>query len=109
MAGVRVRTPPSVIAIVPVLLKLKASPVRVVTSNGIAFALNAEAPLKTDVDRLFNWAESVYPHLFAPASRPTQISPPYSYRHYPDTGNYLGVAGNDVYVLGPISQGHTVP
>jgi hypothetical protein len=67
-------------------------------------ALAAAAAVLTP-DMLMDWAERQYPHLFAPASRPTQISPPYSYRHYPDTGNYLGVAGNDVYVLGPISQG----
>ncbi|HEY0962261.1 MAG TPA: hypothetical protein VGE69_07885 [Pseudomonadales bacterium] len=42
------------------------TPVRVIAANGTSFALNAEAALKTDVDRLFNWAESVYPHLFMP-------------------------------------------
>ncbi len=28
--------------------------------------LKAQAPLKTDVDRLFNWAESAYPTLLTP-------------------------------------------
>lgn len=53
---------------------------------------------------LFDWAESAYKGYF-PSKRPNQQSDPYTYRYYPETGNYLGVAGGSVYVLGPISDG----
>lgn len=52
-------------------------------------------------DCLFNWAESNYPSLFAPAST-TVISGIYTYRYYSATKDYLGVssADNHVYYLG---------
>jgi hypothetical protein len=81
---------------------VRASPVLRESVRPQALAVTA-ASLTPEM--LMDWAERQYPHLFAPAARPTQISPPYSYRHYPATGNYIGVAGIDVYVLGPISQG----
>ncbi|MDY6949253.1 MAG: fibronectin type III domain-containing protein, partial [Pseudomonadota bacterium] len=56
-------------------------------------------------DMLMDWAESEYPLLFAPAATPTRFSTPFTYRYYPETGNYLGVSGDNVYVLGPISAG----
>jgi len=40
------------------------SPVRVTHLAGNGLTLTTQAPLKTDVDRLFNWAESAYPHMF---------------------------------------------
>ncbi|NRF67109.1 right-handed parallel beta-helix repeat-containing protein [Aquincola sp. S2] len=62
------------------------------------------APRKPDVETLLDWAEQAYPHLF-PRHETTRSSPPYLYRHYPDTGNYVGVAGETVAVLGPVSNG----
>lgn len=56
------------------------------------------------VEPLLDWAERTYPDLF-PGRAATQWLAPYQYRYYPATGNYLGVGGSDVYVLGPISQG----
>jgi alpha-tubulin suppressor-like RCC1 family protein len=48
------------------------TPVRVAGNNNAAFALTAEAPLKTNVDRLFNWAEWFYPHMFLPHTSSTE-------------------------------------
>lgn len=57
------------------------------------------------VEALLDWAERTYPDMF-PGQAATQWLAPYQYRYYPATGNYLGVGGSDVYVLGPISQGN---
>ena len=73
------------------------------TSRQAALAaapLNLALPTKA----LFDWAEAHTEYRkFFPSSRQTQISGPYEYRYYPETGNYVGVAGDDVFVLGPIS------
>ena len=55
------------------------------------------------VEALLDWAERSYPGHF-PGRAATQWLAPYQYRYYPATGNYVGVDGSDVYVLGPISQ-----
>lgn len=60
------------------------------------------APLEPD--QLFDWAERTYPQYF-PGHETTRIAAPYEYRHYPASGNYVGVAGDDVFVLGPVSGG----
>lgn len=70
-----------------------------------AAAAGAAASATLTPDMLMDWAERQYPTLFAPAARPTQIAAPYTFRYYSATGNYIGVAGSDVYVLGPISMG----
>ncbi|NRF72424.1 hypothetical protein HLB44_36290 [Aquincola sp. S2] len=57
-----------------------------------------------DAAALFDWAERTYAQYF-PGPQANQVSPPYTYRHYPTTGNYVGVAGDDVYILGPVSGG----
>lgn len=57
---------------------------------------------------LFDWAEKAYPAFF-PSHQANQSSPPYIYRYYPETGNYLGLDGNSVAVLGPISGGVVLP
>ena len=56
--------------------------------------------------QLFDWAEQAYEALF-PDAAADQAFDPYVYRYYPTTGNYLGVAGTDVYLLGPAS-GHVL-
>ncbi len=58
-------------------------------------------------DELMDWAERAYWTLF-PDHRPTLQAAPFLYRYYPGTGNHLGVAGEDVYVLGPLSDGTVV-
>lgn len=54
-------------------------------------------------DDLFDWAERTYPAHF-PGPQPTTLVPPYTLRHYPATGNYVGVSDGMVYVYGPLSQ-----
>lgn len=63
-------------------------------------------------DTLFTWAEREYPALF-PAGAVTQEvdheGRRYAVRHYPATGNRLGlVSGGTVYGLGPFTQGDLV-
>lgn len=52
-------------------------------------------------DQLFNWIERIYPDLF-PTGPATQSIAPYTVRAY-NTGNYLGVANGNLYILGPIT------
>ena len=65
----------------------------------------AAAPAGFTVDMLMTWAETAYPGYFAAAGQTTQFFSPYTYRYYPATRTYLGVAGEDVYVMGPLSGG----
>ena len=58
----------------------------------------ASAPY--DVTLLFDWAERAYPDLF-PGPQPDQVLAPWRYRAYPATGNFAGVDGSTVAVLGP--------
>lgn len=61
----------------------------------------ARLPTPTE---LMDWAQTAYPQFF-PGPQPDTMLDPYVYRHYPESGNYLGVAGQEVYVLGPVSGG----
>ncbi|MEN9630667.1 MAG: hypothetical protein RJA10_3895 [Pseudomonadota bacterium] len=56
-----------------------------------------------DTTVLLDWAEREYPQHF-PGPQANQTSAPYTYRFYPATGNHVGVAGEDVYILGPVSN-----
>jgi hypothetical protein len=61
----------------------------------------------TAAELLMNTAEAAYPTLF-PGHKVTQTLAPFAYRHYPETGMYLGVvvtasgayALNGVYLVG---------
>lgn len=66
-------------------------------SQSVTVAVN------TPADCLFNWAETNYPSLFAPAGSATLSSSPYNYRYYKTTNSYVGVssANNHVYYLDP--------
>lgn len=57
-----------------------------------------------DATALLDWAERQYGDIFPGPQRDIEFSP-YIYRYYPATGNYVGVAGQDVYILGPVSGG----
>ena len=57
-----------------------------------------------DATALMNWAELNFPQFF-PSRETNQIFAPYIYRFYPATQNYLGVDGDVIQVLGPISGG----
>lgn len=71
-------------------------PVRVAGPQGGNLALKAQAPSKTEVDRLFNWAESSYPHMFSPHVVSSWISGYYA-RCYP-TGLCLGESSGRAYL-----------
>jgi hypothetical protein len=68
-------------------------------ANRIDILTNSTSPS----DCLFDWAERVYPTLFAPPGAVSQTSTPYYYRYYAGTNAYLGTSSvnNDVYYLGP--------
>ncbi len=68
-----------------------------------------QSPLRAELSgfsaaSVMDWAQSAYPQYF-PGTPPDVSRDPYLYRYYPETGNYLGVAGNAVYVIGPLTQG----
>ena len=65
-------------------------------------------PMAPDAGTLMDWAESRYPTFFPGPQSNASLSP-YLYRYYPATGNYLGVAGNEVFVHGPVSNGTILP
>jgi len=69
-----------------------------------ALAYRAGSQRQPDVQTLLDWAEQQYPLLF-PSHESNRNLAPYVYRFYPGSGNYVGVAGSDVYVLGPVSNG----
>ena len=69
----------------------------------VASSKKASPRLPTATE-LLDWAERQYPQFF-PDHRPDVFESPYVYRHYPATGNYVGVAEGHVYVLGTISAG----
>jgi hypothetical protein len=55
-------------------------------------------------DQVFSYAEANYPSFFPLASMPGQL-PPYNYRYYPATGNYLAVDdANVIYIYGLVSS-----
>lgn len=53
---------------------------------------------------LMEWAEATYPQLF-PTGAPIRSYAGYLYRLYPQTGNYLAVSGDGVYIHGPVAGG----
>lgn len=61
-----------------------------------------------DASELMDWAEQRYPTLF-PGPQANRRELAYTYRHYPGTGNYLGVAGIGIYLLGPVSGQAAAP
>lgn len=67
----------------------------------IAIPTSATLPALT-ATALMDWAETAYPQYF-PGHEIDRVQTPYAYRFYPSTGNYLGVAGDQVYVLGQVS------
>jgi hypothetical protein len=64
----------------------------------------AASPQPNDIEALFHWAESAYPSYF-PGPQPTQQSGIDTYRYYPATGNYIDLAGDNIYLSGPIVDG----
>lgn len=64
----------------------------------------ATPPPALTATELFDWAEQEYAQYF-PTHEGDLTFAPYTYRYYPSTQNYVGVADGQVYVLGPISGG----
>jgi hypothetical protein len=64
-------------------------------------------------DQAMDWAESHYPALFPAAGKTAGNFAPYTYRYYPNTGNYLGISSGSsdvaVYLFGPVSGNASSP
>ncbi|SDZ05939.1 DUF3465 domain-containing protein [Nitrosomonas sp. Nm58] len=56
-------------------------------------------------NKLFNFAEAAYPGYFSPAGVITTTLDGYLVRYYPNTGNYIGTKGEEVYVYGNVFNG----
>ena len=67
----------------------------------IAFAEN----FLVNSNKLFDFAEKSYPEFFSPVSTATFSLNNYLVRYYPNTGNYIGTTGKDVYVYGDVFNG----
>jgi len=78
-----------------------AAPAGLPQSGGVPQAASPRTPSAT---ALMDWVQTAYPELF-PGRKGNTAQTPYLYRYYPETGNYLGVAGDTVYVMGPVSGG----
>jgi len=65
----------------------------------------ASTELDAEIDALLDWAQNRFPDLFSGAAG-SQTFEKYRYRHYPATGNYVGVAYGDIYVQGPAFAAH---
>ena len=74
-------------------------------SNGPRATIQAVAT--PDAGAFMDWAERFYPAYF-PGPQTNISSDPYVYRYYAGTGNYLGVVGNDIYILGPATASQLV-
>ncbi|OGA50631.1 MAG: hypothetical protein A3G25_09050 [Betaproteobacteria bacterium RIFCSPLOWO2_12_FULL_63_13] len=89
-------------------IKFLSWSVRPASGTGFSYERSTPGTGMSNVDCLFNWAESTYPELLAPpaASATTAYnSADYYYRHYTQTNAYVGTSSvdNHVYYLGPIS------
>ena len=56
-----------------------------------------------DSEAFMNWAETNFSSFF-PGHQPTLSGVGYVFRAYPN-GNFIGLAGQDIYLLGPVSDG----
>lgn len=59
----------------------------------------------TNSNKLFNFAEQSFPEFFRPAGMATSGLENYLVRYYPETNNYIGTSGEDVYVYGNVFNG----
>lgn len=69
-------------------------------------AVSRAASRTPTADELMDWAQQQFPGFF-PTREATQRGDGLVWRYYPTTGNYLGVQGSTVLVLGP-STGNQV-
>ena len=75
-----------------------------VTAQSVALRGSTPVP---DSSTFMDWAERFYPAYF-PGHQISISSPPYVYRYYAETSNYLGLVGSDIYVFGPATGGQLV-
>lgn len=68
----------------------------------------AATPPVPDAQALMDWAEKAYAAYF-PGHPATQTAAPYTYRFYAGSGNYIGVAGTGVWLLGPVVGSDSTP
>jgi hypothetical protein len=74
-------------------------------SRRVALAAAAAAlPPALTITELFDWAEQTYPQYF-PSHQANRTLGPYTYRYYGNTQNHVAVAGDEVYIQGPVSGG----
>ncbi|MBG9388552.1 hypothetical protein [Caenimonas aquaedulcis] len=70
-------------------------------------------PAPLTADQAMDWAETNYPQYFPTAGKSAGNQSPYTYRYYPNTGNYLGVsvgvAVPTIYLFGPVSGNASSP
>ena len=65
----------------------------------------AFADLDSDAETIFNWAESNFPDIIAPAAT-TQVEGDWRYRYYSATETYLGVSNSrEVAAFGDLFGG----
>lgn len=74
------------------------------TPNASSAMRRALAVRTPDATELFDWAEKTYSQFF-PGHQFNQSFDTFTYRYYPATGNYVGLSGTTISVLGPISGG----
>lgn len=66
--------------------------------------LQAQASTTLDATSFFEWAQTSFPGLFG-GSYQSGVLSRYVFRYYPISSTYLIVASNDVYYLGPSTNG----
>lgn len=73
-------------------------------SGAVAQASVSVAVLPSDIERVFDWAETAYPQLFAPAKTTTRTEMGYEYRYYATQNCYLAAKAGRVYYLGQLTE-----
>jgi tripartite-type tricarboxylate transporter receptor subunit TctC len=99
-----------VIAPSPMVAKQRVGPIALVLMSALATlpGMTHADPRTPSALELMDWAEVAYGPYF-PDRPATASQDPYVYRYHPSTRNYLGVAGNSVYVLGPVAGSDSIP
>lgn len=72
--------------------------------QALATTTTTATPRPVGTTALLDWAERNFPQHF-PGHQDDQSVSPYTYRYYPETGNYVGVANGRAMILGPVSGG----
>jgi len=83
------------------------SPVQRSPAGAALRSVQAAAAQAVTWSELLAWAEASYPQLFSGAAQ-DGIYANYTYRHYPSTGNSIGLENGRVHILGPTLTGNAV-